>query len=78
MVSFELPIDAQVVVELYAVTGSKIATVSNSHLNAGYNSFYLSMSKYNLPSGAYFYKVTASESGTGKTYSQIRKMVYMK
>jgi hypothetical protein len=78
MVSFELPNDAQVVVELYAVTGSKIATVSNSHLNAGYNSFYLSMSKYNLPSGAYFYKVTASESGTGKTYSQIRKMVYMK
>ena len=78
MISFDLPNDAQVVVELYAVTGTKIATVSNSHMNAGYNSFYLSMSKYNLPSGAYFYKVSATEPATGKTYSRTRKMVYMK
>lgn len=77
-ISFELPNDAQVVIELYAITGSQIATVTNTHMTAGYNSFYLNMGKYNLPSGAYFYKVTASESGTGKSYSQTRKMVYMK
>jgi hypothetical protein len=77
-ISFELPNDAQVVIELYAITGTKIAMVTNNHMNAGYNSFYLNMGKYNLPSGAYFYKVIASESATGKTYSQTKKMVYMK
>ncbi len=77
-ISFELPNDAQVVIELYAVTGSHIATVANTNMTAGYNSYYLNMGKFNLPSGAYFYKVTASESATGKSYSQTRKMIYMK
>lgn len=77
-ISFELPNDAQVAIELYAVTGTLIATVTNTHMTAGYNSYYLNMGKYNLPSGAYFYKVTASETGTGKSYSQTRKMIYMK
>jgi hypothetical protein len=78
MVSFELPNDAQVVIELYAVTGAKLATVESTQMTAGYNSYYLNMNKYNLPSGAYFYKVTATESATGKIHSQTRKMVYMK
>jgi hypothetical protein len=77
-INFDLPSVSQVKLELYSVTGSKVATVINSVMNAGYNTVRINMNNYKLSSGTYFYKMSMTETATGKTFTQTRKLVYMK
>jgi len=77
-ISVDLPVNAQVTLELFALTGTKVATLYSAPMKAGYNAYSLNMGKYNLSSGTYFYKATMRETASGKVFTQTRKLVYMK
>ena len=77
-INYDLPTDAQLKIELFSVTGSQIATMISEVQKAGYNNFILNMNYYNLPSGTYFYKISGSEIGSGKSFSSVKKMIYLK
>jgi hypothetical protein len=59
VIQYQLPEPATVKLELYDITGRKVATLVNAWQNAGYYSFNLNGSAYNLASGVYFYRLTA-------------------
>ncbi len=59
VIQYQLAENATVKLELYDITGRKVATLVNAWQNAGYYSFTLNGSAYNLASGVYFYRLTA-------------------
>ena len=77
-ISFDLPRDAKVTLELFSITGAKVANLMNESKSAGYHDFTLNMNAYNLPSGVYMYKLSGNEALSGKQFSQVKKLVYLK
>ncbi len=59
VIQYQLAENATVKLELYDITGRKVATLVNAWQNAGYYSFNLNGSAYNLASGVYFYRLNA-------------------
>lgn len=69
MIKFDLPVAADVAINIYNVTGQLVETI-NGHFEAGYQSVVWDASS--AASGVYFYKVSASD------YSQTFKMTLLK
>ncbi len=59
VIQYQLPEPANVKLELYDITGRKVATLVDAWQTAGYYAFNLNGSAYNLASGVYFYRLTA-------------------
>lgn len=76
-IDYQLPFDSKVTIELYGITGEKIAALVNSDLSAGYYSAEIDAGKLNLSSGVYLYKMTA-QSNAEKNFVQTKKLVLMK
>ena len=72
IIQYQLPENSPVKLELYDVTGRKVATLVNAWQNAGYYSHSVNASAYNLSSGMYFYRLTAGN------YVQTKKMMLVK
>ena len=77
-ISYELPADAHIVIELYSITGQKIAELLNENASSGYYDYSINMAQFNLSSGLYLYKFTGRELTSGKELNYINKMIYMK
>jgi len=58
-VDYQLPYDSQVTIELYNITGERVAILINEALSAGYYQMEISASLLNLSSGIYIYRMTA-------------------
>jgi hypothetical protein len=58
-ITFNLPEDSDVTLEVYNTLGQKIDTIVNDHMNAGQHT--VSWDAGSLSSGVYFYKLTAGE-----------------
>ncbi len=71
-ISFSIPQDSRVKLELFNTLGEKVATLIDKEMTAGSHNYQLSISNYQLPSGVYFYKL---QSGS---FSEVKKMVLMK
>ncbi|NMC44419.1 MAG: T9SS type A sorting domain-containing protein [candidate division Zixibacteria bacterium] len=74
-ISFTLPKAAKVTLEVYNITGQRISTLVNGHLEAGYHSAIWDgkdEAGQTVSSGIYFYRITAGE------FSETRKMVLLK
>ena len=69
-ISFSLPIEAAVTIELFNAKGQKVTALFNGHKRAG--SYELTINMRHLPSGIYFYKMTA------KKYRSTRKMILLR
>lgn len=77
-VTYALPSDSHVVIELYSISGQKIATLFNDNAEAGYYDLPVNMSKYGLASGAYIYRFAGRELNSGKQFISVKKMMFLK
>lgn len=74
-IGYELLTDSHVRLDIFDVTGRKVATLIDEHQSAGHKTAHWSGQAANgadLPGGVYFYKMQAGER------TQIRKMVLLK
>ncbi|QOJ27833.1 MAG: T9SS type A sorting domain-containing protein [Ignavibacteriales bacterium] len=69
-IKFGIPADARVLLELYSVTGEKVATLIDGDLSAGYHQYLLNAS--NLATGVYLYRLSAGE------FSSVKKLMLVK
>ena len=69
-ISYQLSANSYVTLKVYDVLGREMATLVNGQQNAGYHS--VAFNAGSLPSGVYFYRITAGN------YSSVKKMVLMK
>jgi hypothetical protein len=70
VIEYQIPKSSQVVLNVYDILGRKVATLVDGRQSAGYYS--VAFNAANLPSGVYFYELSAG----GKTYS--KKMELLK
>ncbi|MHC1737739.1 MAG: YCF48-related protein [Ignavibacteriaceae bacterium] len=78
VIEYKLPKDCLVRIDLFSVTGEKLATLVDREHSAGSYSFNLNTNYLRLSSGIYFYRLTAQKLISGNTFSDIRKMTLMK
>jgi flagellar hook assembly protein FlgD len=69
-ISFFIPKEAFVKLEIYNSTGEKVSTLVSENLTAG--NYKYEWNAKSLPSGIYFYKMTADN------FVQTRKMILLK
>lgn len=77
-ITYALPSNSHVTIELYAITGQKIATLLNGNVEAGYYDLPVNMSGYNLSSGMYIYRFSGKELSSGKQFTSVKKMMFLK
>ncbi|GAB4289620.1 MAG: hypothetical protein Kow0098_07720 [Ignavibacteriaceae bacterium] len=70
-ISYNLPIDALVKIEVFSITGEKITDLVNNYQNSGYHS--VNFNARNLASGVYIYRISAI-SDEGKIFNFSKKM----
>jgi hypothetical protein len=70
VISYELPTDAHVKLEIYNLFGQKVATLVDGQQEAGYRSVTWDASE--VPSGVYFYKLS------GGDFTETRRMMLVK
>lgn len=75
-INYSIPVDSKVTVELYDITGQKVATLFNGDIKAGY--YNLDFAAGNLASGVYIYRLSASSLADGKTFVSSKKMMLLK
>ncbi|MBM4166912.1 MAG: T9SS type A sorting domain-containing protein [Ignavibacteria bacterium] len=73
-INFQLPKHGFVTLKIFDVLGRDIETLVQQEMNAG--KYFVQWNAHNVPSGMYFYKLTAT--GEGESFSQVRKMALMK
>jgi len=69
-INYQLPVDAEVTLEIYNLFGQKVATLVDSKQQAGYRSVLWDAST--VSSGLYFYRLTAGD------FTQTRRMMLVK
>ena len=69
-IQYDLPMNSFVTLKVYDVLGKEVATLYNDEQSAGFQSVEFDAS--NLPSGMYFYRLTAG------TFTEIKKMLLLK
>ena len=70
IISYQLPVNGHVKLEVYNLSGQKVATLANGKQQAGYRSVTWDASK--VSSGLYFYKLTTAD------FSETRRMMLVK
>jgi pectin methylesterase-like acyl-CoA thioesterase len=78
VIAFSIAADSHVVLELFSVSGQKIATLINENRAANTYDYELNMNKYNLPSGIYFYRLSGTDIATGKAQVATKKLAYIR
>jgi len=69
-INYQLPVDAEVTLEIYNLFGQKVATLVDSKQQAGYRSVLWDASS--VSSGLYFYRLTAGD------FTETRRMMLVK
>ena len=75
-INYTLPSDSRVTLEVYSITGERIAQLVNENQSAGFYSVYFT--NKNVSSGIYFYRINAVDEVTGNQFSSIKKMTLLK
>jgi hypothetical protein len=70
LISYELPTDAHVKLDIYNISGQKVATVVDGQQEAGYIS--VTWDASDVSSGVYFYKLTAGD------FSEVKRMTLLR
>lgn len=74
-INFELPVESNVVIDLYNILGMKIMTLTNGEYQSGQHQ--ISFNASNLASGTYIYTIRASGKN-GSKFVSTKKMLLMK
>jgi len=77
--SYSLPNDSKVILDIYSISGEKVGQLVNDNQAAGYYTidFGSTTMHKNLSSGVYFYRLNAVDK-SGKNFTSIKKMVLLK
>jgi hypothetical protein len=70
LIKYELPEDSYVVLEIFNISGQKIASLLNEHKDAGYHEIVWDAS--DVPSGIYLYKLSAADYKCTKKLTLVR------
>ncbi len=76
IISYQLPVNADVTLNIYNIAGQKLRTLVNENKPAGYHSVLWNGTDENnqpVPSGVYFYQLT-----TGSDLSETKRMIILK
>ena len=76
-IDYQLPFDSKVTLELYGITGEKVATILNGELSAGYYTADVNASALNLASGVYIYRMVA-QNPSAQNFVQVKKLMLTK
>ncbi len=76
-IDFQLPFDSRVQIELYNITGERVATLINAEMQAGFHTYEMAQTAQ-LSSGVYIYRIIASSSSQTSPFTAVKKMVLMK
>ena len=76
-INYQLPNDAKVTLEIFNITGEKVAQLVNEGQSAGYYSVDFGKNR-TLSSGIYYYRINAVDVATGNIYSSVKKMMLIK
>jgi hypothetical protein len=79
-INYKVPYNANVLIEVFNVLGSKVAELVNEFKSVGYyNVEFVPAHDYkSLASGVYYYKLTATDIKTGNSLNLIKKMIMLK
>lgn len=78
MIEYQLSNPSRVVLEVYNITGQRIASLVNEEQDAGYYNLIFDANRYGLSSGVYFYRMVAIDRVSGQRFVQTKKMLYLK
>lgn len=76
MIEFALPEESNVSIKLYNVLGEEVATIVEGMLLAGFHK--VQWKPVSIASGIYFYRMVAKSEKSGRTFSDVKKIVYMR
>ncbi|MBZ0198791.1 MAG: T9SS type A sorting domain-containing protein [Ignavibacteriaceae bacterium] len=77
-IDYQIPYDASVTLELYAITGERVAVLIGEEQSAGYYTYQLSGRDLRLASGVYIYRLIARDKVNSSAFMQVKKMVLLK
>ncbi|MHB9011475.1 MAG: choice-of-anchor Q domain-containing protein [Ignavibacteriaceae bacterium] len=69
-ISFSLPVDSKVELDVYNTIGQRVANLANGEMQAGYHNVEFNASR--LASGIYFYRITAG------SFNEVKKLILLK
>jgi len=77
-INYQIPAYSLVTLKVYDVLGSEVVTLVNSEKSAG--NYEIEFDASNLSSGVYFYQLKAANpsTGSGQSFVETKKMVFMK
>ena len=78
IISYNIPSNSYIKLELFSVTGEKLVTLVNSLKEAGYYNQELKADELGLSSGTYFYRLIAIDNSSGKEFVETKKLLLMK
>ena len=76
-VDYQLAENARVTIELYGMTGERVEVLVSEEQEAGYYSMMIDAFKYQLTSGIYIYRMTATDA-KGKNFVSTKKLSLIK
>ncbi|MCK6603453.1 MAG: DUF4623 domain-containing protein [Ignavibacteriaceae bacterium] len=76
-INFSIPVAARVTLELFDISGQRVAVLMDADLNMGYHTVDVDAVKYGMSSGVYIYRINAVDVN-GKNFSSTRKMALLK
>jgi hypothetical protein len=76
VINYQLPVNSSVTLKIYDVLGREVETLVDERQNAG--SYNVTFNAGNLPSGVYFYRLSAGSSGQAGSFTQTKKLVVIK
>jgi len=75
-VRYSLPFDSKVVIKIYNVLGQDVKLLKDEIISAG--NYEVQFNSSNLPSGVYFYRISAESVDGKQKYAAIKKMILLK
>lgn len=77
-IEYQLVNLSNVRLEVYSITGEKVATLINEALESGYYHYYFDAGRYGLSSGVYIYRMIAADQVTKNNVVKTKKMLFLK
>ena len=72
-IDYQLPFDSKVTLDIYGITGEKVATIINGEFAAGYYTTEVNAGALNLASGVYVYRMSAVGQNN-QNFVQVKKL----
>ncbi len=76
-IDYQIPFNANVQIELYSITGEKVATLVSGETEAGFYTLDINAATLRLSSGVYFYRMISTDI-QGSKFVDTKKMILLK